>query len=129
LRRLVSILFFLIFLSANTEFGQLLKLPVLIHHYLEHVELDENESLANFLKVHYEREINHPDDIHGDHENLPFKTSDIHTAHVLVILQPLQIEVLSITEKKVVQDKKIYSIEEHYSFAHLRNIWQPPRLG
>lgn len=129
MKRLVAISFLLIFLSANTEFGQLLKLPVLIHHYLEHVELDENESLTNFLKVHYEREINHPDDIHGDHENLPFKTTDCHTAQIPVILQSLRIEILPVTEKTAIQDKKIYSIEEHYYFSHLRNIWQPPRLS
>lgn len=129
MKRLAAISFLLIFLSTSTELGQLFKLPVLIHHYLEHVEIDENESFANFLRVHYEREINHPDDIHGDHERLPFKTSDIHTAHVPVILQHVQIEIPSIPEKTIIQDKKIYSIEEHYSFAHLRNIWQPPRLG
>lgn len=129
MKRIVAIAFLLTFLSSNTELRQLFKLPVLIHHYFEHVELDENESLANFLKVHYEREINHPDDIHGDHENLPFKTTDCHTAHIPVILQPLQLEITSISEKIAVQDTKIYSIEEHYSFAHLKNIWQPPRLG
>lgn len=129
MKKIVAIVFLFTFLSTNTEFGQLLKLPVLIHHYFEHVELDENESLINFLKVHYEREINHPDDVHGDHERLPFKTTDFHTAHVPVILQPLTIEIPSITEKAVIQDNKVYSIDEHYSFAHLRNIWQPPRLG
>lgn len=128
-KKLAAISFLFVFLFANTEFRQLLKLPVLVHHYLEHVELDENESLVNFLKIHYEREINHPDDIHGDHQRLPFKTADFHSAHIPVILPHTHFELPAAGERTEVQDNKIYSIEEHYSFAHLKNIWQPPRLG
>ncbi len=129
MKKLIAISFLFIFLCANTEFGQLMRLPVLIHHYLEHVELDQNESLINFLKVHYEQEINHPDDIHGDHQRLPFKTTDFHSVQAPVILPQVCFELPVVNERSDVQDKKVYSIEEHYSFAHLKNIWQPPRLG
>lgn len=129
MKKLVAISFLFIFLSANTELGQLFRLPVLIHHYLEHLELNEDESLASFLKAHYEKDINHPDDIHGDHKRLPFKALDCHIIQVPVILSQTDFDFLLVTEKNEIQDKKIYIIDEHYSFSHLKNIWQPPRLG
>jgi hypothetical protein len=98
---------------------------VLAHHFWEHREADNNETLLSFLKKHYAQTINHSDDKHGDHQHLPFKTADCHFAHLEIILQPNF--ALSDNLFGEIQDKKNYTIEEHYSFAHLKNTWHPPR--
>lgn len=128
MNKIIAISFLFVFLSANTELGQLLRLPVLVHHFLEHKEIDETETLVNFIKVHYEKNINHPDDKHGDHQKLPFKSIE-HSSSVLAIVLPITKVVISEFTPNEFADNKIYSIEENYSFSELKNIWQPPRLG
>ncbi|MBC9812827.1 hypothetical protein H9Y05_10125 [Crocinitomicaceae bacterium CZZ-1] len=105
-----------------------MKFPVLIHHYLEHVELNQNESFLSFLNTHYQKEINHPDDRHGDHQRLPFKTSDCHSTHIPVIVPQPEFG-FSIPTAIEFNTMKVYPTEEHHSFAHIETIWQPPRLG
>lgn len=128
MRTYISIGFICIFLCAYTELGQIMKFPVLIHHYLEHVELNQNESFLSFLNTHYQKEINHPDDRHGDHQRLPFKTSDCHSTHIPVIVPQPEFG-FSIPTAIEFNTMKVYPTEEHHSFAHIETIWQPPRLG
>jgi hypothetical protein len=124
---LVPIVFILLFLGANTELGQLFKLPVLIHHYLEHVELNKNESFADFLQIHYQKEINHPDDVHGDHQRLPFKSADCHSIQTPVILPQTHFEIADVSVHEE-HFKEVFSYEESHSSTRLVNIWQPPRF-
>lgn len=128
MKRIIAIVFLFIFLSANTAFGQLYKLPVLIHHYLEHVDWDNNSSFIDFLSKHYVAEIKHPDDKHHDHQKLPFKSIGCHTIHVVAtVSQPhssfSQIILLGVELKKSIRN------QQHYSSAHLNSIWQPPRFS
>jgi len=55
----IIIFFLLSFLSANTAFGEVLKLPLLIHHYFEHSQEDNDNSIIDFLAKHYIEDINH----------------------------------------------------------------------
>lgn len=125
--RALTILLLFIFLNAGTAFGELLRLPVLVHHYMEHRHLD-HQSLVDFLNEHYANKINHPDDSHHDHKKLPFKTA-CHAAQLLTLAAPLSSlsvsKILSVTAKPV---KAGYS-QEHYSNAYLNSIWQPPRFS
>lgn len=73
MKRLITILLLAIFSVSFTEAGQLLKLPLLFEHYLDHRASNEL-SLSEFLYDHYVK--SHPDD--GDEEKdsrLPFKTA------------------------------------------------------
>lgn len=128
MRTYISIGFICIFLSAHTALGQFFKFPVLIHHYLEHVELNKNESFFHFLDTHYQKEINHPDDQHGDHQRLPFKAADGHSVQIPVIVPQADFG-FPVASEIEFRDNKVYPTEEHHSLAHLTNIWQPPRLG
>src|SRR5690606_33774379 len=84
-KKVIAVFFLFILLTANTAFGQLLRLPTLVHHYLEHVEWD-NSTLFQFLSEHYATTINHPDDKHHDHEKLPFKAADLQVIQVVTII-------------------------------------------
>lgn len=126
LNRALSILFLLMYLSANTEVGQLLKLPVFVHHYYEHVENDKETSVLSFLKDHYNNQISHPDDADHDHKNLPFKTIGGHIALVPAIVPPSTVEI-SIQTACDFQDHTVFQIEDSYHYSAMKGVWQPPR--
>ena len=76
MKNLIAISFLFVFLGANTELHQLLKLPDLIHHFLEHRTQEPNETITEFLVEHYSDTQNHSKTDQHDHDNLPFKTND-----------------------------------------------------
>lgn len=127
-KRLIAISFLLVFISANTAFGELLKLPILIHHFWEHRQAASNETIIDFLCEHYSDTIQHDDDKHHDHEKLPFKSADCHFAQVVITVP----EQRFLIEKKIffipTIKQPIYNIEPHAN-EYLHLIWQPPRLG
>ena len=53
MKQFYAISFLFIFLSANTAFGELLKLPLLIQHYTEHKQDETAISFIHFLAEHY----------------------------------------------------------------------------
>lgn len=116
-----------IFLTANTAFGQVLRLPTLVHHYLEHVEWD-NSNLIEFLSEHYAKTINHPDDKHHDHENLPFKAVDYHSSQVVVFVPQTPFSLSQIIFETVNVKIAIHN-QQDCSNSYLNSIWQPPRFS
>jgi hypothetical protein len=122
----VAIFFLLLILIANTLFGELLRLPRLIHHYNEHVIWDNNTSFLDFMAVHYAAEINHPDDEHGDHQRLPLKSVD-HSILQVVSIEPYAGFSLSRPPFAYVEKQKALQPRQFHSSAYLDNIWQPPR--
>jgi hypothetical protein len=125
---MVIVIFFLFsFLSANTAFGEVLKLPLLIHHYMEHTQEDNDNSFIDFLAKHYGKDIHHHhNDNHHDHNNLPFKTINVHSVH-LVYFQSSFIEFSKqIAEKEL---KTPILQQQNYSNAYLNSIWQPPKIS
>ena len=127
MKKIFAISFLFIFLTANTAFGQLLRLPTLIHHYWEHVEWD-NSTLFEFLSEHYSIKINHPDDKHHDHEKLPFKAVDCHAMQVVTIVPQPTFSISQII-LNIVEIKKYTYKQQHYLNAYLNSIWQPPRFS
>jgi hypothetical protein len=124
LKKFTAISFLLIFGCANTELGQLLKLPVLVHHYLEHHD-DDAGTFANFLHKHYDEENSHPSP-NSEHEKLPFKCHDLGFSQATFIYQsPFGFE---IKNYRPVQSKQraVYSVSFHSSYI-LSRIWQPPK--
>ena len=56
LEKTIAILFIFIFLCANTEIEQLLKLPNLVEHFTEHHDHDVDKqgiSFLEFITIHY----------------------------------------------------------------------------
>src|SRR5699024_12547566 len=86
MKRLLAIFFLFTFLSANTAFGEVLKLPMLVQHYLEHTNEDKDVTIFNFLVQHYTGGSNHDHrENHNHHDQLPFKAMDGHFSSVVFI--------------------------------------------
>ncbi len=114
-------------MCASTEIAQLFKLPVLIHHYLEHHDDDNGISFMGFLHKHYSEGISHSSH-NNEHKELPFKTHQSIFAQVNLVFQvPVGYE--SKIDKPISKDKIIiYPETFHCSFA-ISKIWQPPRIS
>ena len=132
MKKLIAISFLSIFLCANTEIGQLLKLPNLIHHYLEHHD-DKNDdeygiSFIDFLKNHYNENNQHSDNAKHDHQNLPFKTTDCNSLNTLIAL--VQQNIFALHNNKITSAKNVACYtEQHYTSKSFGSIWQPPKLA
>lgn len=128
MKKLVAISFLFIFLGANTELHQLLRLPVLLHHFVEHQDQETDKSFADFLKEHYSDTKGHSDASHHNHDNLPFKTSDCATTLIssaFVNHNPFSISRPNSFQFEVLP---IYN-GEFYTSAIVSNIWQPPKMS
>jgi hypothetical protein len=125
LKKLIAISFLLIFVCANTEIGQLLKLPVLIHHYLEHHQDDTVVSFADFLHKHYDEENSHSSP-NNEHEKLPFKSHDLGFSQTILAYQaPLEFQFK--VDRPISKKENINYSTASYSAYTLANIWQPPK--
>lgn len=127
MKKAIATILLVLFLTTNTSFGELLRLPTLLHHYLEHVEWD-NYSFVEFVNTHYTKGISHPDDKHHDHEKLPFKTFGCNAIHILGFVPQLPLSVSSnLAELKL--EFTINRNSQHYSNNNLGSVWQPPRFS
>jgi len=105
--------------------GQLLKLPILIHHYVEHHDDDDGISLADFLHKHYGEENSHPSP-NNEHEKLPFKSHDLGFSQTTLVFQsPVGFELKR--DNPVSTKISIGYSEGFYSSSILSRIWQPPK--
>jgi hypothetical protein len=120
--RLTSIGLIFFYLVSFTEFREVLRLPILVQHFVEHKSLVADMSFLEFLSMHYST-----DQAHDDQDmRLPFKDCSHSFAGQTVVL-PLQKMMLAETAQK--------STLVHHSF-YLRHepklltvdIFQPPKI-
>jgi len=127
LKKIFTILLLSVYLFSTTAFGQLLKLPVLFHHYVDHVQEDKDFSFIDFLAKHYEGKINHRHRgiAQQEHKNLPFKSADNHFVQPVVIIP--QFVGQNDISWWIPVSKKRNQDQQDYSTNYLNTIWQPPR--
>ncbi len=113
------------FLFVDTSFGQIMRIPVLVHHYLEHSKVHQ-ESVIDFIIEHYTQDIQHDHDTHNDHANLPFKSADYILNLTLKIISPASSSNNDIAQITLDNTIRIGQ-ESRYYFSYLNSIWQPPR--
>lgn len=119
-------------MCAYTEIGQLLKLPNLVNHFLEHRN-DKNDdeygiSFIDFLKNHYNENNQHSDNAKHDHQNLPFKTTNCNSINTVIGM--VQQTVFALHTAIIISIKKVvFCKEQHYTSKSFGSIWQPPKLG
>lgn len=75
-KRVLIILLSALILAGSTEIHQLLKLPVLIQHYLQHRKKDTSLSFIEFIKIHYAGKAHPNDNDDSEDGRLPFKSTD-----------------------------------------------------
>jgi hypothetical protein len=126
LRKITIILFLSIYLSSVTELHQLLKLPLLIEHFVEHKEKTQSLSFWEFLCMHYSQQTDGDGDTDRD-KQLPFKSHDgCSSAFMSGFMNGASSQ---ISPKTRILTACYYSeyADTFLSSAHLSSIWQPPK--
>jgi hypothetical protein len=124
LRKTIVISILGVYLLSATELHQLVKLPFLVHHYVEHKE-KYNQSLAEFLHLHYS--THHENENDYKDTRLPFKS---HENCVVITLSPFFVSSPSSFSFNVFSSElKSYPLysDNFSSSAFLSSIWQPPK--
>jgi hypothetical protein len=121
MRRIAAILFFFISVST-TEFVQVLKLPWLISHFIEHFK--EGQDVYAFMHEHYVH--HHGSNSDQDEDNqLPFKTTSIQQTNLTYLLPPIG----AITKPAVILHKnKLILPDIVLPSDFLKDIFHPPRI-
>lgn len=126
LKRIFAITLLSVYLISLTELNQLVKLPLLVEHFIKHKEKDSQLSLLAFLDMHYA----HGDVKDADYDEdmqLPFKSHDKCVNASFISFVPNNFDDLS--AKPVLTENKIYSVysEQFIQSSYLSFIWQPPK--
>ena len=108
-----------------TELHQMLKLPLLVQHFMHHKAAEPNTTLWDFLKNHYQNQQPFDKDYDRDMK-LPFKTMAECQSMSISTLPPMGVECPEYLPKIV--EKQTYTLLDQSLLPfYLANIWQPPR--
>ena len=123
----LSIFLLIIYLFSFTELSQLLKLPMLVKHFIEHTKSDPVMTFSTFIKLHYLNGSSKDADYEKDMK-LPFKSVD-NLSFITFTFENTS-EVINL---QTFESEKISSeTPSHYvfssSFCYLDAIWQPPQF-
>lgn len=114
----------LVAFTSTTEFGQLLKLPLLISHGYDHLKSGRSQNLFAFLYEHYIGDHGKDSDQNQD-QQLPFKT--VCADHIFyTYLLPLS--EISSSPYIIKADNKKISRLIFFSNNHLKDIFHPPQI-
>jgi hypothetical protein len=126
MRRRFAFILLALYLCTATEAYQLLKLPLLAVHFIQHCKEDPTMTLLAFLEMHYAEEVVYDDDWQEDMQ-LPFKTCSHGEISLSASLR---------SEPIVLQFPAVFplvaflrpNIPDMHGIAHHAKIFQPPRL-
>jgi hypothetical protein len=124
MKKSIAIFFLVVFSVSFTEAGQVLKIPLLVEHFIDHNEGEKKASLAEFLQQHYFD--NHASD--GDEEednSLPFKNPGCQLSSLSFL--PACICEMK-TQAKLLKAPYPLYLQPYRLKDPLSDIFHPPRL-
>jgi hypothetical protein len=122
MRKITAIALLILFASTN-EVGQILKLPMLVSHYIDHHN-EEGQSLNAFFHEHYVHHHGSDNKDQDEDNRLPFKTT-IQQASVSYLMPATQIIISPTTFiSKIKFTLTSFFIPKNY----LKDIFHPPRI-
>lgn len=128
MKKVFAIVMLTIYMVSTTELYQLLKVPLLIEHFIEHKDENPAMSFIGFLVQHYDNHLeNHPynDDYQKDRK-LPFLAHTDVLNLCFVSAPPLLFEITHNPpverHLKVSVYRSVFTSSQFHS-----SIWQPPK--
>jgi hypothetical protein len=121
--RIVAISFLLLYINSNTEFHEMLRLPILFEHYSQHKLQVSDISFWDFLVMHYKSDVSHD----SDDNQLPFKDPG-HSFTAATLALPIHKMVLKETTLLTKSDY-CFAYSETFIASHLSDIFQPPKIS
>lgn len=122
MRRLSAIVMLVLHLGLFTEMNELLRLPLLVEHYLEHRSQVPEMSFVQFLAMHYKTDVAHD----ATDMELPFKQCDHSVTIPTFTMAEQQFDLGTIVPSG---SRKFYSNYSSFIPSTGPNeIFQPPRV-
>jgi hypothetical protein len=123
LKKSIALILVSFYLLSISEFNQLLKLPMLVQHFIEHQSEDESLTFSHFLVIHYTHG-NVVDDDYSNDMKLPFKTNHANIIASFIALEIAFDEIkINRTETELTFAKLTYSIP----LVFTSSVFQPPK--
>lgn len=125
MKKCIAIFFLIVFFTAATELHQLVKLPNLVRHYIEH-NSEKPTTLLAFFIVHYASGDIKDADYEKDLQ-LPFKSLE-HCEFTIIVIHSLT-SIVTVELPPVIYIPKRYTLySQNFISSDLSaNIWQPPK--
>ena len=127
MRKYLAITLVSIYVFSMTEVHQLLKMPLLVEHYLAHKNATKELSLLSFLEMHY-LNGSHMDADSTHDMQLPFKNLQDNHPNVVVTLPNDLVFFETIPHVKQ-HGSIIVSKSQVLESNYLKSIWQPPKIA
>ena len=128
MRKIIAISFLFIYACATTELGQVLKLPVLVQHFIKHKQEDKTITFFAFLNMHYA----HGDVKDADYDEdmkLPFKTCNGTCDTNIAVYIPSEIIAYKLENFKAYYTSIRNGFKPFYNTYNMHKVvWQPPRV-
>ncbi len=121
--RILAIPFLALYLNSNTEFHEILRLPILLEHYSQHKLKVRDISFWDFLVMHYKTDVSHD----SDDNQLPFK-DPTHSFTATTLALPSH-KIALRDAMALAKSDYCYSYSKWFIASHLSDIFQPPRIS
>jgi hypothetical protein len=124
MKKWTAILLFSIYAIGSTELDQLLRLPLLVKHYIRHKEENSGITIAAFIKIHYIDKQPYDADYEEDMQ-LPFKTADCHCI-ILPSILPAPITTVYNTITPALREYVLFN-DHNIPIPQKDALFKPPR--
>ena len=116
-------------LLPNQLVQDIVRLPVLVAHFLQHTHTDNHIHFTEFIADHYSDHEHHDKD-HDNHNNLPFHNHDFNFQQCIFNVTVLDIFSTALPNYGTANSKtKIISRQHFHSSTALSSIWRPPKFA
>ncbi|MFY7899833.1 MAG: hypothetical protein ACOVNY_06590 [Chitinophagaceae bacterium] len=126
MKKLITILLLSLYTFGATDAYQLLKIPLLIEHFIQHKQQDNQINFLSFLQMHYAEKQEKDADYQQDMQ-LPFKTNDANVCMNVTASFPSPIYVVETISFPI--HPSIYNLSYDYFYININpsKIFQPPK--
>lgn len=121
MHKTIAILLLALFAAANTELGQMFKIPFMVQHFYTHQQL-EGDSVSSFLLEHYQAD--HQDDDAAADEQLPFKS--FNSQNLFNLFVPAVVFETTLPHVKILQNP-FTLFDTHHLTQRSFAVFHPPR--
>jgi hypothetical protein len=126
-KKAIAILCFSVYLFGATDAHQLLRLPLLVQHYVQHKKANSQLSIIDFLKIHYSSKVVVDADYKQDMQ-LPFKTHEQDNCQTWGKKLPPLFTLQLASTLNTNRNHTLISVS-FSSLLSVYSIFQPPRIA
>ncbi len=111
-------------MMSFSELPQILKVPILVQHFMEHRSIDPGTTFWAFIREHYQGKFELDEDYQRDNQ-LPFRTVNI-VSNAVVIFDPPHVIEVPVSLPPVKQEFPLVN-DNNNPITSPQDIFQPPR--